>query len=63
MYESTDSEERERPVCRCSDCLNAIKKSEEDLSHALKSLDYHTVDKVLGQIVRSDLDIDVKLKH
>jgi hypothetical protein len=31
VYETKDSEERERPVCRCSDCLNAIRKSEEDL--------------------------------
>jgi hypothetical protein len=63
VYESVDSEERERPVCRCNDCLNSIKKSEEDLTAALKTLDYHTVDKVLGSIIRNNIDIDVKLKH
>ena len=43
--------------------MNAIRKSEEDLSNALKTLEYHTVDKVFGAIVRSNIDIDVKLKH
>ena len=63
VYESVESEERERPVCRCNDCLNAIRKSEEDLTTAIKTLDYHVVDKALGVIVRSNIDIDAKLKH
>eukprot|EP00347_Sterkiella_histriomuscorum_P015886 403355312 len=63
VYESVESEERERPVCRCMDCLNKIKKSEEDLSHALKSMEYQTVDKVYSYILNNNIDIDVKLKH
>ena len=58
-----ESEERERPVCRCNDCLNKIKKSEEDLAHALKSMDYHIVDKALTFILQNHIDIDVKLLH
>lgn len=45
------------------DCLNKIKKSEEDLQNALKTMDFHTVDKVFGQILAQNVDIDVKLKH
>ena len=58
-----DSEERERPVCRCNDCLNNIKKSEEELSAALRTMDYFTVDKVYSHILRNNIDIDVKIKH
>lgn len=63
MYESVESEERERPVCRCNDCLNRITLSEEELSVALKTIDYHKVDKVYSQILHNNIDIDVKLKH
>lgn len=63
MYETVESEERERPVCRCNDCLNSIKKSEDEITHSMKSLDYLVVDKALGAIVRNNIDIDVKLKH
>jgi hypothetical protein len=58
-----DAEERERPVCRCKDCLNTIKKSEDDLTVALKTMDFQTVDKALIHILNHNIDIDVKLKH
>ena len=58
-----DADERERPVCRCNDCLTAIKKSEDDLSSALRTMDYHIVDKALLHIIHNNIDIDVKLKH
>lgn len=58
-----ESEERERPVCRCKDCLNTIKKHEDELQNALKTLDFHTVDKAYGEILRKNIDIDVKLLH
>lgn len=58
-----ESEERERPVCRCNDCLNKIKKSEEELAGALRTMDYLTVDKVYTFILHNNIDIDVKLKH
>ena len=58
-----ESEERERPVCRCVDDLNKIKKQEEELAAALKTMDYLTVDKVYKYIVRNMIDIDVKLLH
>jgi hypothetical protein len=63
VYESVESEERERPVCRCNDCLNKIRKNEEELSAALKTMDYLTVDKVYTFILHNNIDIDVKLKH
>jgi hypothetical protein len=50
-----ESEEKERPVCRCSNCLNKIHKSEEDLIHAIKSMDFHTVDKAFSLIVNNDI--------
>lgn len=46
VYESVDSEEKERPVCRCKDCKNKIQKAEEELVVALKTMDFHTVDKI-----------------
>lgn len=61
MYESVESEEKERPVCRCSDCLNKIRKSEDDLTSALKSMDFVVVDKALSIIKNNQIDIDVKL--
>jgi hypothetical protein len=63
VYESVESEERERPVCRCNDCLNKIKKSEDELSNSLKSMDYAIVDKALAHILHNNVDIDAKLKH
>jgi hypothetical protein len=63
VYETVDSEEKERPVCRCSNCLSKIHKSEEELVHAIKSLDFHTVDKAYSLIINNNIDIDVKLKH
>lgn len=63
VYEATTSEERERPVCRCNDCLGTIRKSEEDLTAALKTMDFPVVDKALNHILRNNVDIDVKLKH
>jgi hypothetical protein len=48
VYEKLDSEEKERPVCRCTDDLNKIRKNEEDLVNALKTMDFHIVDKALS---------------
>lgn len=61
MYEKVDSEEKERPVCRCRDCMNKIKKAEEDLHTAIKTMDFHVVDRVLAFIKDNNIDIDVKL--
>jgi hypothetical protein len=63
VYESVESEERERPVCRCVDDLNKIRKQEEELAAALKTMDYLTVDKVYKYIMSNAIDIDVKLLH
>ena len=63
VYEGRDSEEMERPVCRCQECNAKIKKSEDDLKAAMRTLEYHTVDNVLSQILGNHVDIDVKLKN
>lgn len=63
VYEAFDSEERERPVCRCNNCLGKIKKSEEDMANAMKTMDFHVVDKALKAILENKIDIDVKLLH
>ena len=63
MYESHDSEERERPVCRCKGCLNKIKKSEEEMAHSMKSMDYEVVNKALTNIHGNKIDIDAKLSQ
>jgi len=56
-----DAEERERPVCRCTDCLAIIRKSEEELAQAIKTSEFHHVDKILTNIMANHIDIDVKL--
>jgi hypothetical protein len=63
VFESHESEERERPVCRCNSCLGKIRKSEEDMAHAMKSMDYAIVDKALQNIIANKIDIDAKLLH
>lgn len=63
VFESVESEERERPVCRCNNCLNTIKQHEDALNTALKTMDFLTVDKVYSEIMRKNIDIDVKLLH
>jgi hypothetical protein len=63
VFETVESEERERPVCRCLDCMNSIKKAEDDLEKAMSTLDFITVDKVFSMIIHRNIDIDVKLKH
>lgn len=63
VYESVESEEKERPVCRCKDCLHKIRKAEEDMSAAIKTMDYPTVDKAYFAILHNHIDIDVKTLH
>ena len=63
VFESVESEERERPVCRCKNCLATIKQHEDALTTALATMDFHTVDKVYSEIMRKNIDIDVKLLH
>ena len=43
--------------------MSNIKKSEEELSQALRTMEYFTVDKVYSHIINNNIDIDVKLKH
>ena len=63
VFESVEAEERERPVCRCADCLGRIRGSEEEMTQALKTMDFHKVDRVFSMILANNVDIDVKLKH
>jgi FYVE zinc finger len=55
VYETVDSEEKERPVCRCNNCLDKITKSEEDLVNAIKTMDFHTVDRVFSSIISHNI--------
>jgi hypothetical protein len=63
VYESVESEEKERPVCRCRDCKNKISKAEDELVAAMKTMDFHTVDKIYTWILNNNVDIDVKLMN
>ena len=77
VYETVDSEEKERPVCRCRDCRGKIQKGEDDLHNALKTMEFQHVDQVYRGIINNNIgknyflvlhyfvfiDIDVKLKH
>lgn len=63
VYEDKDSEEKERPVCRCLTCYKRIQESEENLRQAMATMDFHTVDRALHAIISNSIDIDVKLRH
>lgn len=62
VYESKNSEVPDRPVCRCDNCLNEIRKAENNLREAMGSNDFVTLDKVLSAILEDKTDIDVRLK-
>jgi len=63
VYEDNDSEQKERPVCRCEACLKKIQKSQQELRDAMSTEEFGTLDKVLTRILNEKVDIDVKLKH
>jgi len=60
MYESWDSTEKERPVCRALSVVTLIKDHEDKLRKSLETNDFETVNKVLN--VCEGIDIDVKLR-
>jgi hypothetical protein len=43
--------------------LNKIKKNEDELQAAIKTMDYHILDKIYTFIMQNNIDIDVKLKY
>jgi hypothetical protein len=51
VYETTESKDKERPVCRCHDCGKKIDKAREELEKAMSTMDFHTVDKVYSMIL------------
>jgi len=63
VYESNDSEEMERPVCRSIQSYQDIVTAEDEMRQAIISLDFHEVDKVYCRIVNNHIDIDAKLMH
>jgi len=48
MYESWDSTEKERPVCRSLQVISLIKDHEDKLRKSLETNDFETVNKVLN---------------
>ena len=61
VYEHKDSEEKERPVCRCDDCHDAISQAEVQLREAMDSNNFATLDAVFSKIRAAKTDIDVQL--
>lgn len=60
VYESWDSEDKERPVCRALGVLKKIQDHEDDLKTAIEANEFYTLDKSLSAC--HGVDIDVKLK-
>ena len=58
VYETKDSEDQERPVCRCQTCSKSIKKQEDNLRSAMKTMNYQTVDNSIRQINENNIDIE-----
>lgn len=61
VYEESASEEAERPVSRCSKCLELIREAEERLTDALAANEFEVVDEALQSVTSGSIDIDVKL--
>jgi len=62
VYENKDSENKDRPVCRCMQCQDRITKAENELREAMDTEEFPTVNKVLSGILAAKMDIDVKLQ-
>ena len=60
VYESWDSLEKERPVCRGLDVVKKIQDHEADLRSAIEANEFHVLHKALDGC--HGIDIDVKLK-
>jgi hypothetical protein len=63
VFEAVDALDEERSVCRCNGCAEIIAHNEKELKHAMNTMEFHTVDKVLKHILMNQIDIAVKLKH
>eukprot|EP00357_Protocruzia_adherens_P032550 CAMPEP_0115014392 /NCGR_PEP_ID=MMETSP0216-20121206/26047_1 /TAXON_ID=223996 /ORGANISM="Protocruzia adherens, Strain Boccale" /LENGTH=576 /DNA_ID=CAMNT_0002384115 /DNA_START=26 /DNA_END=1756 /DNA_ORIENTATION=- len=63
VYETIESEERDRPVTRSIEAGNNIKKAEDRLVQAMDSALFLEVDEALKHVTKYEIDIDVKLKH
>mmetsp|Transcript_42036 Transcript_42036/g.64406 ORF Transcript_42036/g.64406 Transcript_42036/m.64406 type:complete len:234 (-) Transcript_42036:788-1489(-) len=59
VFESAESEEMERPVCRSLAVAQKIQQHEDQLSKAIDSYDFYVLDKALQEC--HGIDIDVKL--
>ena len=60
-FETPESENQEKPVCRCNDWETKKKKAEKNVRDAMETMHYDTVDKVLSELGAVKSDLDVKL--
>lgn len=60
VYESWESDDKERPVCRALEVVKNIQDHEDELSAAIETKEFTAVDKALNNC--HGIDIDVKLK-
>lgn len=60
VFESWDSEEKERPVCRSLTVCKQIQAHEESLITAIEANEFATLDKALGEC--HGIDIEAKLR-
>jgi hypothetical protein len=63
VFETHDSIEKERPVCRSLEWVQKIQKAEENLLKAMDTNEFYTVDAALTDILNKHIDIDVKLLY
>ena len=61
VFESLDSIEKERPVCRSHSAWNAIENWERELAKAMSTCEFEVLDGVLKEILKNKIDIEVKL--
>ena len=60
-FETAQSETQEKPVCRCNSCDDKKRKGEKKMRDAMDTMKFETVDEVLSELEKKNLDLDVKL--
>jgi hypothetical protein len=60
-YETHESEDTEKPVCRCTRCEDVKRKGEKKLRDAMETLHFQSLDVVIKDLENDKADFDVKL--
>ena len=60
VFENKDAEVEERPITRSLECMAQITEAQNNLTDAMETFDFATLDTVYKRIIENKMDIDVK---